>query len=236
MKLMLLLAAAAIGAGSIVGASEGTETVKMNVGGHLFEVSVDIMTKHPESRLAQILSKASGREQDNPLFIGHNGEVFAHVLALHRDGKVLLPSTVSKDVFIRELGFYGIPYDEQHIIDEETLDFDEEILAKQMEVLANMCVSEAARMVDQCVGGGNIMCADEAKLWASTCVSAADQIQDDMKIYTNCEKALSRRVSALDDCMELRDECDEVLFSVNRELGSLLRAFSYDPMWIGEVF
>ena len=123
MKLTLLVSVGLVAATATPTTSQAvfSHTAKVNVGGRLFEFSRDLTKEHPESMLAQLFSddhqECEFEPEEPTKFLDRNGESFAHVLDYLRDGKVVLPSTVSTDTFIRDLDFYGIRYDDKDIVD-----------------------------------------------------------------------------------------------------------------------
>eukprot|EP00571_Detonula_confervacea_P006181 CAMPEP_0172317134 /NCGR_PEP_ID=MMETSP1058-20130122/30620_1 /TAXON_ID=83371 /ORGANISM="Detonula confervacea, Strain CCMP 353" /LENGTH=207 /DNA_ID=CAMNT_0013031615 /DNA_START=29 /DNA_END=652 /DNA_ORIENTATION=+ len=84
-------------------------SVQFNVGGKHFERSRTVVNKHPGTVLGRLMSDASLRQ---PIFIDRNGDVFSLVLDYMRYGNVVLPVTVPKETFLREMDHYGIVYEE----------------------------------------------------------------------------------------------------------------------------
>ena len=84
-------------------------TVQFNVGGKHFEISRAVVGKHPDSVLAHLMSDESLKQ---PIFIDRNGDVFGVILDYMRYGNVVLPVTIPKETFLREMDHYGIIYRE----------------------------------------------------------------------------------------------------------------------------
>jgi hypothetical protein len=86
------------------------ETVKFNVGGKHFEVSRALIDEHPDTMLAKMISEAweKKNDEDTPLFIDRDGDIFSHVLNYLRYGSIDLPLCVPETMFQRELDYYGI--------------------------------------------------------------------------------------------------------------------------------
>ena len=61
-----------------------SNTVKFNVGGRHFEVSMDLIKKYSESVLGTLVSSSSC---DETVFIDRNGDTFAYVLDFMRYGR-----------------------------------------------------------------------------------------------------------------------------------------------------
>ena len=93
-----------------------TEIIKFNIGGDRFEVSRDMLeTNHPDTMLARIASEQWQQDPDAEIFIERDGKIFRHVLSFLRDDNVNLPITVSKEMLINELSYYGIDFEEAKI-------------------------------------------------------------------------------------------------------------------------
>ncbi|KAL7530005.1 hypothetical protein ACHAXR_003267 [Thalassiosira sp. AJA248-18] len=121
-------------------------TVQFNVGGKHFEISRAVLSKHPDSVLARLMSDTSLTQ---PIFIDRNGDVFSIVLDYLRYGNVVLPLTVPKETFLREIDYYGIDYQEGTVA-RDALEGPQQInslraqnesldLTNKMEYLANHC-------------------------------------------------------------------------------------------------
>ncbi|KAL3778352.1 hypothetical protein HJC23_013812 [Cyclotella cryptica] len=79
------------------------ETVTFDVGGKICKVSREIIDENPYSMLAHLTDL-----EWSPIFIDRDGDVFAQVLNYLRYGRITLPITIPKDMFLQELEFYGI--------------------------------------------------------------------------------------------------------------------------------
>lgn len=86
------------------------ETVTFDVGGKLFKVSRALIDDHPDTMLAKMISEAweKKNDEDTPLFIDRDGDIFSHVLNYLRYGSIDLPLCVPETMFQRELDYYGI--------------------------------------------------------------------------------------------------------------------------------
>jgi len=87
-------------------------TVKFNVGGRNFETSRSVIDQHQDTMLARLVSdtwqeNAAG-SSSTPIFIDRNGDIFAYVLDYLRYGSISLPITIEKEMFLRDLDYYGI--------------------------------------------------------------------------------------------------------------------------------
>jgi hypothetical protein len=95
-------------------------TVTFDVGGQLHRVSRSLIMDHESSMLASLVSerwnaqsRAEGDdaqvESGPSIFIDRNGERFAYVLVdFMRYGRVVLPYSISKELLLLDLDFYGI--------------------------------------------------------------------------------------------------------------------------------
>lgn len=95
-----------------------TETVCLNVGGQIYQVSRSLLEQHADTMLARMIDKywQKEAEADNAvLFIDRSGHRFQYVLDFMRDGQVFLPVTVSKFAFLLDLEYYGFDAEQDAI-------------------------------------------------------------------------------------------------------------------------
>ena len=85
-----------------------TPTVKFNVGGKAFETARSLLLQHEDTMLARLVSDTWQEDPTKPIFIDRNGSTFDFVLDYLRYGSITLPMTVSKEMFLRDMDFYGI--------------------------------------------------------------------------------------------------------------------------------
>ena len=83
-------------------------TVKFNVGGKAFETARSLFRQHEDAMLARLVSDTWQADPTKPVFIDRSGTMFEFVLEYLRYGSITLPISVSKDMFLRDLDFYGI--------------------------------------------------------------------------------------------------------------------------------
>lgn len=96
--------------------SHSPEIVKFNVGGTRFEVSRDILeTNYPDTMLAKICSAKWQEDPEDEVFIERDRSIFGFVLSYLRDSKVHLPTTISKEMLINELTYFGVDFVESSI-------------------------------------------------------------------------------------------------------------------------
>jgi len=92
----------------------GAETVSFDVGGKLYKVAKESIKSHKGSILARLVSETLKPEtnkedsQVSEIFIDRDGERFAYVLDFIRYGEVALPKGMSREMFIKDLDFFGI--------------------------------------------------------------------------------------------------------------------------------
>ena len=103
-----------------------TETVKLNVGGTIYEVSRSLLERYPDTMLAKSFPKRCQEdsivETSMPeIFIERDGYLFRHVLSYLRDGRVVLPLTASREGLMLELQYYGLYGVEKENIDDSLI-------------------------------------------------------------------------------------------------------------------
>jgi len=108
---------------------QGTNTtVKLNVGGRYFEVSLSLIKQAPhcdDTMLSRLVSKEwnNTTNNDNPtqaIFVDRDGDIFAHVLNYLRYRSIELPNSIPISIFERELDFYGITIHDESSIQQST--------------------------------------------------------------------------------------------------------------------
>jgi hypothetical protein len=94
-----------------------TGTVAFDVGGQLHRVSRSLIMNHENSMLASLISERWNAQTEGddaqvvscpPILIDRNSERFAYVLDFMRYGRVVLPYSISKELLLLDLDFYGI--------------------------------------------------------------------------------------------------------------------------------
>ena len=86
---------------------------QFNVGGTKYEVAHSLLKQHPNTLLARLTSETWNHgDAAKEIFIERDGERFRHVLSFLRDGKVVLPLSEPKEMFIADLQYNGIDYDD----------------------------------------------------------------------------------------------------------------------------
>lgn len=87
------------------------EPYRFNVGGTRYEVAQSLLNQYPDTMLSRLTSETwNDGDATKDIFIERDGESFRHVLRFLRDGKVVLPLSEPKEMFIADLQFYGIDY------------------------------------------------------------------------------------------------------------------------------
>lgn len=87
---------------------DNPETVTFDVGGKLFKVSRNLIEQFSDTMLAKIVSETWNRDSSAAVFIDRDGDIFSHVLNYLRYGSVVLPISISRAMFDREMDYYGI--------------------------------------------------------------------------------------------------------------------------------
>lgn len=94
-----------------------SQTVKFDVSGRVFKVSRGLIDQQPGSVLGRMISETWHRDQEEPIFVDRDSDIFAQVLNYLRYGSIVLPSNMPKEMFTRDLGYYGLHHDDDAIID-----------------------------------------------------------------------------------------------------------------------
>lgn len=90
--------------------------MKFNVGGKSFEVSRSLLRViNPNTLLGKRVEEQWQEDPEEEIFFERDGSIFKLVLCFLRDGKVDLPMTVTKEMLVTELNFYGIDYQDDYI-------------------------------------------------------------------------------------------------------------------------
>jgi len=100
---------------SSVSSTELPKRVKLNVGRKHFEVSRDLLMKNGNSRLSKLVSDAN---PEDTVCIDRDGSIFKHLLNYLRHGEIMLPETISKSAFLREIEYFGIDVTEGSVLRE----------------------------------------------------------------------------------------------------------------------
>ena len=91
--------------------AKSTETklknVRFNVGGHYHEVSISLIEQYEDTMLARLVSDTWLADPDAIIFMDRDGDTFKYVLYYMRYGKVSLPITVSREMFLLDMEYYG---------------------------------------------------------------------------------------------------------------------------------
>ena len=100
---------------------DNPETVTFDVGGKLFKVSRNLIDQFSETMLSKIVSETWQHDSSATVFIDRDGDIFAHVLNYLRYGSIVLPITISRAMFDREMDYYGIITDvDAHTIKQQS--------------------------------------------------------------------------------------------------------------------
>lgn len=83
------------------------KTIRINVGGQFYEVSRSLIEQHEDTMLARLVSDTWLADPDATIFIDRDGERFKYVLDYLRYGKVSLPFTVPREMFLLDMEYYG---------------------------------------------------------------------------------------------------------------------------------
>jgi len=89
------------------------QQVKFNVGGTIVQLPCGILLKYKESRLASMTRSAI--RVGVPVPIPRQFDVFSHCIFYLVNGKVHLPTSINRMGFIKEMEYFGIPFDKVNI-------------------------------------------------------------------------------------------------------------------------
>ncbi|KAL3765839.1 hypothetical protein ACHAW5_004156 [Stephanodiscus triporus] len=87
------------------------EQVKFNLGGTVVQVPTEILLKHEGSKIAAI-TRSAMRVGDMAIPLPRDYEMFCHCIFYVCNEKVQLPPSVRRKDFMKEMKYYGIPFDE----------------------------------------------------------------------------------------------------------------------------
>mmetsp|Transcript_21959 Transcript_21959/g.47777 ORF Transcript_21959/g.47777 Transcript_21959/m.47777 type:complete len:240 (+) Transcript_21959:583-1302(+) len=111
--------------------SNNSATVRFNVGGTVYEVSRSLLELFPDTMLSRMVSETwldcsqggdnDDRKKESPIFVDRNGDRFQYVLDYMRDGQnAILPVTVPKEAFLKDLEYYGFENVDANTIKEQS--------------------------------------------------------------------------------------------------------------------
>ena len=87
--------------------------IKFNVGGTIVQVPSGILLKYEQSKLASMARSALRMDVAVP--IPRQFDMFSHCVFYLCNDKVHLPSSIRRKAFMKEMEYFGIPYDEKCI-------------------------------------------------------------------------------------------------------------------------
>jgi len=89
------------------------ETAKFNVGGQIFEISVNVLKRHPRCLLTSLSGQS---ENGEPIFVDRSADRFTFVLDWLRDEHVTVPPSVSREALMRDLAFFNLKVPPQSVV------------------------------------------------------------------------------------------------------------------------
>ena len=96
------------------------DEIRFNIGGQRFKISRSLLEKHPNSLLAEEAFNRVHSRSPKEIVLARNGSLFVFVLVyLRGNGHVILPMTISTEVFMAELRYYEIDIFEAGMILQE---------------------------------------------------------------------------------------------------------------------
>ena len=82
------------------------QTVTFDVGGRIHKVSDLLLRRQPHCTLGQLRNRTA--DNNEPIFIDRDGDLFVYVLNYLREGEIVLPTSVPRTTFLKELKYYHI--------------------------------------------------------------------------------------------------------------------------------
>ena len=82
------------------------QTVTFDVGGRIHKVSDLLLRRQPRCTLGQLRDRTA--DNNEPIFIDRDGDLFVYVLNYLREGEIVLPSSVPMKNFLNELRYYHV--------------------------------------------------------------------------------------------------------------------------------
>jgi hypothetical protein len=166
-------------------------TVKFNVGGKAYETSRSLFLHHEDTMLARLVSDTWHVDSTKPIFIDRNEVTFGFVLDYLRYGRIVLPMTVSKEMFLLDMDFYGILHDEG-TVKTTAEEWAVQVAGQVSNRLENMKNLEAERTHLDLIHDINFLanyCADKFKLNCSGTISI-EAGDGEKGTKTNLERAV----------------------------------------------
>jgi hypothetical protein len=82
--------------------------VTLNVGGHIFQTFPSTLMKYPDTMLARCFASGIAKPNDTgEYFFDRDSTAFEAILNIYRNGKVICPPTVDREMFNDELKYWG---------------------------------------------------------------------------------------------------------------------------------
>lgn len=81
------------------------KTIKLNVGGKIFQTHLDTIRKYPDTMLERMYS--SQLKVEEVLFFDRSSELFDSILNFYRTGLISNPFWISSEVWTEELRYWG---------------------------------------------------------------------------------------------------------------------------------
>lgn len=114
--------------------SENNKIVKFNVGGTRYEVARSLLASHPDTLLARMASEQWQKDPESEIFIERDGLHLRYCLSYPREGRVLLPVSVSRESVLEDMTYYGIEVsDDEYVAFGENDDVARKILFRSFE-------------------------------------------------------------------------------------------------------
>jgi hypothetical protein len=95
------------------------KTIYFDVGGQLYRVSRSMIELHQDTMLARLVSDTWLTDPTATIYIDRDGERFKYVLDYLRYGKVSLPLSIPKEMFLLDMEYYGFAYRNDNDTDKE---------------------------------------------------------------------------------------------------------------------
>jgi hypothetical protein len=82
--------------------------ITLNVGGRVFQTYLSTLMKYPETMLARCFASGLAKPNDTgEYFFDRDSTAFEAILNIYRNGKIICPPTVDREMFNDELKYWG---------------------------------------------------------------------------------------------------------------------------------
>ena len=106
----------------------GSRPVNINVGGTMFTVNPSTVMQYPDTMLGSMLSERwntdDGDKDRDPIFVDRDPVLFRYILGFYRNGKIVIPCTITIAEVFAEVEYFALP------LEKEDIQYDIDSIAK----------------------------------------------------------------------------------------------------------